>query len=141
MNDESQLALMRFDFTSGAQRGSQLMLYPRCLVHRSDSHLETVPLARITAMKVSFQRDPHRLGWGVACVLAALFLLGNQHYCRSGRWLLFVILHGALQLAGRPTWCETDHGLDGISRRRRADTAPLPPPPRRSARRPTPDPT
>src|SRR5256885_10594717 len=75
MNDESQLALMRFDFTSGAQRGSQLMLYPRCLVPRSDSHRETVPLARITAMKVSFQRDPRRLGWGVACVVAALFLL------------------------------------------------------------------
>ena len=75
MSDESQLALMRFDFASGAQRGSQLMLYPRCLVHRSDSHLETVPLARITAMKVSFQRDPRRLGWGVACVVAALFLL------------------------------------------------------------------
>jgi hypothetical protein len=75
MNDESQLALMRFDFTSGPQRGSQLMLYPRCLVHRSDSHLETVPLARITAIKVAFERNPRRLGWGVACVLVALFLL------------------------------------------------------------------
>jgi hypothetical protein len=75
VNEESQLALMRFDFTSGAHRGSQLMLYPRCLVHRSDSHLETVPLARITAIRVSFQRDPRRVGWGVACALAALFLL------------------------------------------------------------------
>ena len=58
MNDESQLALVRFDFTSGALRGSQLMLYPRCLVHRSDSHLETMPLARVTALKVSFEREP-----------------------------------------------------------------------------------
>src|SRR5438477_11648268 len=75
MNDESQLALMRFDFTSGALRGSQLMLYPRCLVHRSDSHLETMPLARVTALKVSFEREPRRLGWGVALVIAGLLLL------------------------------------------------------------------
>jgi hypothetical protein len=76
MNDETQqLALMRFDFTSGAQRGSSLMLYPRCLVHRSESQLETVPLARITAIKVSFDRDRRRLGWGVACVAIALVLL------------------------------------------------------------------
>ena len=75
MNDESQLALVRFDFTSGALRSSQLMLYPRCLVHRSDSHLETMPLARVTALKVSFEREPRRLGWGVALVIAALLLL------------------------------------------------------------------
>jgi len=62
MNDESQLALTRFDFTTGANRGSQLMLYPRCLVHRSASQLETVPLSRVTAIKVSFKRDPRRLG-------------------------------------------------------------------------------
>jgi hypothetical protein len=75
MNDESQMALVRFDFTSGALRGSQLMLYPRCLVHRSDSHLETMPLARVTALKVSFERQPRRLGWGVALLIAALLLL------------------------------------------------------------------
>jgi len=74
-DDTQQLALMRFDFTSGADRGSQLMLYPRCLVHRSDAHLETVPLARITAIRVSFDRDRRRLGWGIAWVLIALFLL------------------------------------------------------------------
>ena len=75
MNDESQLALMRFDFRSGSLRGSQLMLYPRCLVHRSDSQLETVPLSRVTAIRVSFKRDARRLGWGIAGVLAALLLL------------------------------------------------------------------
>jgi hypothetical protein len=75
VNDESQLALMRFDFTSGSFRGSQLMLYPRCLVHRSDAQLETVPLSRVTAIKVSFKRDGRRVGWGVAGVIAALLLL------------------------------------------------------------------
>ncbi|MBV9192373.1 MAG: hypothetical protein JO292_06445 [Betaproteobacteria bacterium] len=75
MNDESQLALTRFDFRNGALRGSQLILYPRCLVHRSDAELETVPLARVTAIKVSFKREPRRLGWGIACLIAALLLL------------------------------------------------------------------
>lgn len=75
MNDESQMALVRFDFASGALRGSQLMLYPRCLVHRSESHLETMPLARVTALKVAFEREPRRLGWGVALVIVALLLL------------------------------------------------------------------
>jgi hypothetical protein len=76
MSDESQLALMRFDFMSGAHRGSQLMLYPRCLVHRSPSQLETVPLARLTSIKVAFERDAHRMAWGAVCVLGALVLLG-----------------------------------------------------------------
>lgn len=75
MNDESQLALTRFDFRSGPFRGSQLILYPRCLVHRSESQLETVPLSRMTAMKVAFKRDARRLGWGIAAVIAALLLL------------------------------------------------------------------
>ena len=75
MNDESQLALARFDFRSGAYRGSQLTLYPRCLVHRSESQLETVPLARVTAIKVSFERDTTKLGWGIACVIGALLVL------------------------------------------------------------------
>ena len=75
MSDDAQTPLLRFDFTNGLQRGSQLMLYPRYLVHRSDSHVETVPFSRITSIRVSFQRDPRRLGWGIACVVIALFLL------------------------------------------------------------------
>jgi hypothetical protein len=75
MSDEAPAALMRFDFTSGLLRGSQLTLYPRSLVHRSESHLETVPLSRITALSVSFERDARRVGWGVALVVLALFML------------------------------------------------------------------
>jgi hypothetical protein len=75
VNDESQLALARFDFTSGAHRGSQLILYPRCVVHRSDSQLETVPLGRVTAIKVSFTRETKKMGWGIAGALGALLLL------------------------------------------------------------------
>ncbi len=75
MSDEAPAALMRFDFTSGLLRGSQLTLFPRCLVHRSESHLETVPLSRITALSVSFERDARRVGWGVALVIVALLML------------------------------------------------------------------
>jgi len=75
MNDETQAALTRFDFTSGLQRGSHLMLYPRSLVHRSPSHLETMPLARLTALRVSFERHPRQLGWGIALVVLALLML------------------------------------------------------------------
>ncbi|TMG74185.1 MAG: hypothetical protein E6H77_11890 [Betaproteobacteria bacterium] len=57
MNDETQAALTRFDFTSGLQRGSHLMLYPRSLVHRSD------------------ERNARPLAWGIALVVLALLLL------------------------------------------------------------------
>ena len=90
MNDESQLALTRFDFTTGSHRGSQLMLYPRCLVHRSQSQLETVPLSRVTAIKVSFKRDARRLGWGIAAVVGALLFLAISGPLGS-------VAHGAAQ--------------------------------------------
>ena len=90
MNDESQLALTRFDFTTGSDRGSQLMLYPRCLVHRSASQLETVPLARVTAIKVSFKREARRLGWGIAAVVVALACLAISGPLGS-------LAHGAAQ--------------------------------------------
>ena len=67
--------LARFDFRSGVQRGTHLALYPRCLVHRSESHLETVALARVAALRVAFERDTRRLGWAVVLVVVAVILL------------------------------------------------------------------
>jgi hypothetical protein len=93
VNEESQLAITRFDFTRGALRGSQLILYPRCLVHRSDAHVETVPLARVTALKVSFEREGARLAWGVVLVIAALLLLAMSAPLGS-------FAHGAAQEMG-----------------------------------------
>lgn len=91
MNDEaSQAALTRFEFTSGPLRGSQLMLYPRSLIHRSDAHLETMPLARVTAVRVSFERHPRQLGWGVALVVLALVMLALAAPVGS-------VAHGAAQ--------------------------------------------
>jgi hypothetical protein len=73
---EAPPPLTRFEFTSGVQRGSHLALYPRCLVHRSESQLETLPLAALAAVRVAFRRDSRKLGWSIALVVVALVLLG-----------------------------------------------------------------
>jgi hypothetical protein len=75
MNDDAPRPLARFDFRGGAEGGSQLMLYGAYLVHRSDSHLETMPLARVGAVRVEFARDRGRLVWGMVLIAVALGLL------------------------------------------------------------------
>jgi len=72
---ETGPALTRFAFANGMQRGTHLTLYPTCLVHRSENHLETLPLAGMTAVSVAFRRDTRKLGWGIALVIVALLLL------------------------------------------------------------------
>ena len=67
-------AITRYDFTSGQLRGSHFTLYASCLVHRSDGHLETLPLAGIASLRVAYERDPRKLGWGIALVLIALVI-------------------------------------------------------------------
>lgn len=67
-------AISRYDFPSGALRGSHFTLYPTCLVHRSDAHLETVPLAGIASLRVAYERDLRKLGWGVGLLVVALIL-------------------------------------------------------------------
>jgi hypothetical protein len=74
MNDAGS-ALTRFDFTNGEQRGSHLTLHPNCIVHRGDSHLETLPLATITSVRVGWQRSASLIGWGVVFLLAAVVML------------------------------------------------------------------
>jgi hypothetical protein len=68
-------ALTRFDFTNGEQRGSHLTLHPNCLLHRGDSHLETLPLATITSVRVSYERNGALLGWGLVLLVVAIVLL------------------------------------------------------------------
>lgn len=75
MTNEAPAPLTRFEFTSGLQRGSHLALYPRVLVHRSESHLETLPLGALASVRVAFARDSRKLGWGIALVVIALLLL------------------------------------------------------------------
>jgi hypothetical protein len=75
MTNDAPAALTRFEFTSGLERGSHLALYPRCLVHRGPTQLETVPLAAVASLRVAFLRDSRKLAWGIALVLVALLLL------------------------------------------------------------------
>ena len=72
---ETGPALTRYSFTNGVLRGTHLTLHPTCLVHRGDHHLETLPLAAIAALRVAFERDPRKLGWGIALIVLALVLL------------------------------------------------------------------
>jgi hypothetical protein len=73
--NETGPALQTLAFSTGALKGTQLTLYPTCLVHRSDAHLETLPLAGFTAVRVAFAREPRKLGWGIVLVVLALILL------------------------------------------------------------------
>lgn len=73
--NEAGPALRTYAFANGALRGTQLTLYPTCLVHRSEAYLETLPLATFTAVRVAFAREPRKLGWGVALVVLALLML------------------------------------------------------------------
>ena len=67
-------AIARFDFASGLLRGSHLILYQGCLVHRGGYVLETLPLATIASVRVAFERDSRRVGWGIALLLLAIVL-------------------------------------------------------------------
>jgi hypothetical protein len=72
---EAGAAITRFDFPGGALRGTYLTLYANCLVHRSDTHLETLPLATIGAVRVAYERDSRKLNWGAGLVVLAAILL------------------------------------------------------------------
>ena len=63
-----------FDFPSGPLRGTQLTLYASRLLHHGVGHMESLALGAIAAVRVGYQRDAQRIGWGVTLVLAALLL-------------------------------------------------------------------
>jgi hypothetical protein len=73
-NTDAGPAITRYDFTSGALRGTHFTLYANCLIHRGDTHLETLPLAGIASLRVAYERDARKLGWGVSLVLIALIV-------------------------------------------------------------------
>lgn len=72
--NEAGAAIARFAFASGPKRGSHLTLYANCVVHRSEEELETIPLVSMASVRVAFERDPRRIGWGVVALLVALVL-------------------------------------------------------------------
>jgi hypothetical protein len=74
MTADASPAITRFDFTSGLLRGTHITLYSSALVHRGEQLLENFPLAAIASLRVAYERDPRKLGWGVSLVIIALLL-------------------------------------------------------------------
>jgi len=74
VSNDAGPAVARYDFPSGELRGSHFMLHSNCLVHRSDHHLETLPLAAVASLRVAYERDARQLGWGVSLVVIALLV-------------------------------------------------------------------
>ncbi len=68
-------SLAEFQIDSGAQRGSHLSLYANRLVHQGGDSIETVPLAQLAAVRVAFERDPHKLNWAIVLLVIALILM------------------------------------------------------------------
>jgi hypothetical protein len=58
----------RFDLRGGGS----LTLYPGVLLERGAGHFDMLPLAAIVALRVSFERDRGRIGWGVTLIVLAL---------------------------------------------------------------------
>ena len=81
-------------------RRTYLTLYAACLVHRGDAHLETLPLATVASVRVSFERDARRLGWGIVLVVLAL--------------LMFAVSAPLAGLAGRAA-SEVASGTSGVA--------------------------
>ena len=74
MTGDAGPAISRYDFTSGELKGSHFTLYSSVLLHRSDRHLETLPLGAIASLRVAYERDARKIGWGISLVLIALVL-------------------------------------------------------------------
>lgn len=72
MPPESPLA--SFDFASGPLRGTQLTLYGARLLHHGPDYKESMALGAIAAVRVAYERDAQRIGWGAALFVVALFL-------------------------------------------------------------------
>jgi len=72
MPPESPVA--SFDFSSGPLRGTQLTLYASRLLHHGVGQMESIALGAIPAVRVGYQRDTQRIGWGVTLILVALVL-------------------------------------------------------------------
>jgi hypothetical protein len=54
--------------------GSRLTLYANRVVHEGGGALEIVPLGRLAAVRVAFERDARHLNWAIALIAVALIL-------------------------------------------------------------------
>jgi hypothetical protein len=68
------IPIANFDFTAGALRGTQLSLYGTRLLHHGVGQMDSMALDAIAAVRVSYERDVRRMGWGIVLALIALLL-------------------------------------------------------------------
>lgn len=66
--------IANFDFSGGPLRGTQLSLYGARLLHHGAGQMDSMALGAIAAVRVSYERDVRRIGWGVVLALLALLL-------------------------------------------------------------------
>ena len=71
----SEPPIASFDFLAGPQRGTRLTLYAARLLYQGSGHLESLTLGAIAAVRVAYQRDARKIGWGAALMILALVLL------------------------------------------------------------------
>jgi hypothetical protein len=67
--------LASYEFRRGTLAGTELSLFKSSLVHRGGDGFETIPLDRISAISVGFERDPRRMSWGFVLLIVAMLLL------------------------------------------------------------------
>jgi hypothetical protein len=69
-----EIPVASFAFPSGPLRGTQLTLYASRLLHHGVGQMESFALGAIAAVRVGYERDARRIGWGVTLILVALVL-------------------------------------------------------------------
>lgn len=69
-----EVPITEYRFASGAQRGSHLTLFPGRLVLDGGDTVEHMPLARLAAVRVAFEREPRKLRWAVIFLVLAVIL-------------------------------------------------------------------
>jgi hypothetical protein len=62
----------RFDFRRGALRGSTLALFAGSLVHRGAAEFDIMALGAVGAVRVTYERDSRKSGWGIVLIVIAL---------------------------------------------------------------------
>ena len=94
LNDEAPLA--SFEFRRGDLAGSHLALFSSRLVHRAAEFSETMPLDRIGAVRIGFERDNGRILWGSVLLAVALAVF-------AASWPLRMLVTSALgEVAAQP---------------------------------------
>jgi hypothetical protein len=121
--NDADAPVANFDFTSGALRGSHVVLYPACLVHRGRDRLETIPISAIAALRIGFERELRAIRWSVALIVVALiaFVLSGPLASLAGAAAAEVAAHAQGEAgAGRQSLADilvsAFHGMQTAAR-------------------------